>query len=168
MESAIDISLPQFLPVLQRWYPRDLVGVPPHISLIFPWRVPPLSESDLDQLAQALNGTAAFDLVFREWAHFPNAIYLRPEPVELVLGLIQQLTAAFPDTPPYGGAFADVVPHMTVGRVTGPAEAQEMELQLQEQLAPHLPLSAHVDRIAVHEQAPNGMWSTRREIRLLD
>src|ERR1051325_1809482 len=134
MESSVDISLPQFLPALQRWYPRDLVGVPPHISLLWPWLPPPVSDADLDRLAALLDGAAAFDLTFAEWAHFPNAIYLKPEPEERGRKLIQTVIAAFPDTPPYGGAFSDVIPHLTVGRVSGPAEAQEMEQQLREQL----------------------------------
>ena len=34
---------------------------------------------------------------------------------EQVLALVEAVTAAYPEHPPYAGAIADVVPHLTVG-----------------------------------------------------
>lgn len=39
----------------------------------------------------------------------------RPEPEALFRELTHAVVARFPDFPPYGGAFDDVVPHLTVG-----------------------------------------------------
>ncbi len=47
---------------------------------------------------------------------FPaNVVYLAPDPAEPFVALTEALAAAFPDCPPYGGAFDEPVPHLTIG-----------------------------------------------------
>jgi hypothetical protein len=42
--------------------------------------------------------------------------------------------AAFPDYPPYGGAYDDVIPHLTIGDDAEPARLREAESQVRQQL----------------------------------
>ena len=46
---------------------------------------------------------------------FPDGVlYLAPEPAEPFGALTEAFAAAWPEYPPYGGSFTDVVPHLTV------------------------------------------------------
>jgi hypothetical protein len=40
-----------------------------------------------------------------------------PPPVTLLVPVIDALVQQFPDQPPYGGAFAEVVPHLAVAQL---------------------------------------------------
>ena len=73
--------------------------------------------------------------------------------------------AAFPDHPPYGGAFDDVVPHLTVGESRrGSASA----LQAAEAtVSPQLPIRAHIDRaVLIAGSAEPDSWHSVHEFRL--
>jgi 2'-5' RNA ligase len=89
-------------------------GMPPHITLLHPWRPSPVSEEDLADATAVFNGVEPFDVTFARLARFPNVIYLVPEPDQVLRNLMERTAAAFPDTPPYEGVFTDVVPHLTV------------------------------------------------------
>jgi hypothetical protein len=59
--------------------------------------------------------------------------------------LTTAVSQAFPDYPPYGGSFADVVPHLTVGDGGTPEELREAERQI----LPRLPVSMEVTSAAL-------------------
>ena len=44
----------------------------------------------------------------------PRVLCLRPEPDEPFRAMTAALVAAFPEHPPYGGKYADPIPHATV------------------------------------------------------
>ncbi len=92
----------------------DPAFVHAHITILGPF----LDEVD-DGAAELIAGIAAsvepFDLRLERIATFPDGIiHLCPEPDEPFRLLTEQLWAAFPECPPYGGEFADVVPHLTL------------------------------------------------------
>ena len=78
---------------------------------------------DAEAIADALEGTAAFDVEFRRLRRFTevSTLYLAPEPAEPFVALTAQLVERFPDWLPYGGVHGTtVIPHLTVTQ--GPAE----------------------------------------------
>ena len=71
------------------------------------------------------------------------------------------LATSFPDHPPYGGAFPEVVPHLTL------AETDEVRLDAVADAARRgLPFSCHVSAIEVLVQRPGGPWRRRWRIPL--
>ena len=56
----------------------------------------------------------AFDLQLSEARRFPGVLYLAPEPAAALRALTDAVVSTWPEAPPYGGRFADVVPHLTV------------------------------------------------------
>jgi hypothetical protein len=57
----------------------------------------------------------AFDLVLAQTRRFGDQVlWLAPEPDAPLRALTAAVWARFPDFPPYGGEFDDVVPHLTV------------------------------------------------------
>jgi 2'-5' RNA ligase superfamily len=57
-----------------------------------------------------------FDVIFRRTEWFgDDVVWLAPEPDNGFRALTTAVCSAFPDYPPYGGAFTDVIPHLTLG-----------------------------------------------------
>lgn len=162
--SAIGIAFPQFAPALARWrepsLPAAMRAVPPHITLLGPWRPAPLTPGDIVAVRKALAGIEPFRLTFRAIERFPSrgVLYLRPEPDAPLRELIQRLARAFPETPPYGGAVADPVPHLTIAASTPAADMDRLQDEITRELGRRLPLDALVREITIAEQQTDGTW----------
>src|SRR5688572_4045227 len=121
--ASIDILLPSLLPVIGEWYCRTQAaddGMPPHCTLLYPWRRSSLLSTDLEQLRQIASSYGPMQVELRELDRFPNvASYLVPEPRDVLCALMGAIWDAFPDSPPYEGAFGrrpPPVPHVTVAK----------------------------------------------------
>src|SRR5262249_30630989 len=55
-----------------------------------------------------------FDLRLAGTGRFPEALYLRPDPAEPFVAMTTEVVREWPEAQPYGGAFDDVGPHLTV------------------------------------------------------
>jgi 2'-5' RNA ligase len=118
-ESSIDLLFPDTSPVIGQWYERTSAatdGMPPHVTLLWPWRPAPVTAADLDTVAEVVAGVRRFRISFQRCGAFTGALYLAPEPDHLLYELTHHLAARFPDTPPYPGEFRSPVPHMTVAK----------------------------------------------------
>jgi 2'-5' RNA ligase len=167
MESAVLVPFPGLEPVVGRhWRRLDRAagwGVPPHVTVLYPFVTPPVGGDVLDRLACALADVTAFDCVFArvEWFR-DDVVWLAPEPDRPFRDMTEAVWRAFPDHTPYGGQFDDVVPHLTVGHDDLPA----MRVAAAE-VATRLPVTARADRVWVMAgtDAP-GSWRTVAEISL--
>lgn len=109
--------------------------------MLFPF----LDESRIDALVHAaladlLSSHRAFDLRFETCGRFPEVLYLTPEPDTPFRRLTEAIAARWPETPPYRGRFAEVVPHLTIAQGQEDAVLQDIEADLINQL----PLTSHV------------------------
>jgi hypothetical protein len=129
--------------------PRRLPGfgaVPAHITLLAPF----LPEDELDDstwetLGAFFDDITPFGFELTDVCEFPGGVtYLAPEPASTFRRLTQELHRLFPEFPPYGGAFDDIVPHLTVPLADG-----EDMAALTAALAPGLPLGVHASAAAV-------------------
>lgn len=129
--------------------PRRLPGfgaVPAHITLLAPF----LPEEQLDAgtwevLGQFFADVTPFAFALTDVCEFPGGVtYLAPEPAGTFRRLTSELHRLFPEFPPYGGEFDDIVPHLTVPLAEG-----ENSAALATALAPELPLPVHAAGAAV-------------------
>ena len=119
-ESAIVV--PVDLPVAMRRLrdgldPSAAVGVPPHITLLYPFADPArLDESLRAAVSHIIASEPVFAFVLSRVGRWPQQVYLPPDPSEPFTRLIERLAGAYPDYPPYSGAHAvsDIVPHLTI------------------------------------------------------
>jgi 2'-5' RNA ligase len=170
-ESSIDILVPEAGPIISAWYgltSAAMDGMPPHVTLLWPWRTSPLSEADIAAVQAAVSGIGPFRLSFRAFGRFPGALYLAPEPEEPVRRLMQQLARRFPDTPPYRGEFSSPVPHMTVAKAATDDELDSIEAAARSWLADRSPLRVEVREVCVNEEGigSEGRWGVRARIAL--
>jgi 2'-5' RNA ligase len=119
-------------------------GMPPHVTLLVP----------APRAAAAISGVLApfpaFDVAFARLDRFPGVLWLAPEPAEPFRRMVEALVQRFPGHLPYGGAFAEVVPHLTVAQ-SGLIEAAEI-------VQPQLPLHARAERAVLLEQEQPDRW----------
>ena len=142
-------------------------GVPAHVSVLYPFVHPgAINDGVISRLASALSSVPAFDCTFVRCDWFgQDVLWLAPEPDRPFRELTSAVWRAFPDHPPYGGVFDDVVPHLTVGeRRRGSASA----LQAAEAtVSPQLPIRARIDRaVLIAGSVEPDSWHSVHEFRL--
>jgi len=70
----------------------------------------------LSELGELFGRFDGFDFSLSEVRWFDQrVVYLAPSPQSAFRGLSQGVIEAFPQFPPYEGAYDDVIPHVTVG-----------------------------------------------------
>lgn len=117
VESAILLTVPEAEPLvgeLRRLGDASAAqGVPAHVTLLYPF-VPDPDVGVVEELRFFFAGVDGFHLDFAAVGEFPEVVYLAPEQTHEVRELTDALARRWPDFPPYGGLFEQVVPHLTV------------------------------------------------------
>lgn len=165
--SGIDVVVPvEAFVELPYWQVMETVGVPPHVSILYPWRASPLSAIDIQDVSNAIATVQPFSIFFDDVARFENGtVYVRVGEDGALSALMQSVWAAFPDTPPYGGEFTTPTPHLTLAKPSI-EEADAAVAEVRNQLAQNLPLRFDVDRLSILEQLHDDTWRTTNEIEL--
>ncbi|MHB1539272.1 MAG: nucleotidyltransferase domain-containing protein [Solirubrobacteraceae bacterium] len=124
-------------------------GLPAHVTVLQPFmRSRLIGDRIVHELRQTIGRVPAFDFTLSDVRRFPNVVYLAPEPAGPFVELTRALAQRWPEFPPYGGVFEQIVPHLTVayGR-TPPARLQQQ-----------LPLRARADEVWLMARVGN-RWS---------
>ncbi|MDX2591427.1 2'-5' RNA ligase family protein [Streptomyces sp. WI03-4A] len=166
-QTGLIVRIPDADPAVRAWRerfdPSAQAGVPAHVTVLFPF----LDESRIDArvcsaLAEMLGSLHAFDLRFANCGRFPEVLYLAPEPDTQLRRLTEVIADRWPEARPYGGQFAEIVPHLTVADGQDDAVLDEIEADL----LGRLPLTSHVSSVdlMVHDGAT---WQERASFALL-
>jgi 2'-5' RNA ligase len=170
-ESCILVPVPEAEPAVGRHRAQldraAAWGVPAHVTVLYPF-VPPdtITGTVIEKARAAVAQVPAFDCEFRRSAWFgDDVVWLAPEPAAPFRALTSAVHAAFPLYPPFGGVYADVVPHLTIGDrpAGGPGALRAAEAEV---LA-ELPVRAHVSCawLMTGSQAP-ASWQPIAELPL--
>lgn len=147
--------------------PSAARGLPAHVTLLYPF-IPPaqLDANAFSAIERALSGLGGFEVLFQRPAWFgEQVLWLAPEPDNAFRLMTSRLIAAYPDYPPYGGAIADPIPHLTVG---DGSSIQAMR-QAEAAISAHLPIVAQVTHVSVMTGSfAKDSWKTVSRIRLTD
>ena len=98
--------------------------------------------------------------------HFPEHVWLAPEPRARWLELIGATCARFPGTPPYEGLFDEPEPHLTIGEQTADHPTEEILATAERELVPALPLRFRVESVTLLEEQADATWSVARSFPL--
>jgi 2'-5' RNA ligase len=128
-------------------------GMPAHVTLLWPFAVPPVSDDDRNGLRKIAAATTGFEFAFPRMRRFPNVLWFAPEPGRPFMDLIDRMVQRWPMHVPYGGQHAEVIPHLTI------AQGKDATLdKVEDAIAPHLPVHAHARELTLLTQA-DGRWS---------
>jgi 2'-5' RNA ligase len=156
-QTALILKVPEAESIVGAWRerydPSAREGVPAHMTVLFPF-VPfqSLDESVRDRVAGLARMSAPIELSFPACRRFPGVLWLAPQEPEPVTALIRETMKEFPDYPPYEGAVADIIPHLTIAY--GDDELLDgIELEVSRRLS--RPILSRIDRLTLlaHEAA---------------
>lgn len=167
IETAVVLVLSQFSPELTalhaEYHPAAVAeGIPLHITLLAPF-VPrrALTDSVIATLRTFFAERAPLSFELARIEAFPDALYAAPEPAAELIDLIDELALAFPETPPYGGAFAQTIPHATLAERTEGSEEEHTAEKLRVAAASVLPVPCEVTYASLLEEHEPERWTER-------
>ena len=140
-------------------------GVPAHLTVLYPFL--PTASVDgavLASLHGLFAGFAPFDVTLDRVSWFgEEVVWLAPRDDRPFRALTGAAFAAFPGCPPYGGGYADVIPHLTIGDGGDPARMRSAAQAVRR----HLPVEARVTEVTLmtgpapgNPASPPGQWRT--------
>jgi 2'-5' RNA ligase superfamily protein len=133
--------------------------MPAHVTILYPFLSPnAIARSVERDLELALAPFPPFRFRLVRVERFPGVLYLEPDPAHQFVELTSAVHARWPNHPPYGGAFADVIPHLTVVQGREPPE-------LAHELEKALPIEAEASEVCLMAQRGR-KWSLVRRFPL--
>ena len=156
--TALIVAVPEAEEAVARWrteYDESAsFGVPAHVTILFPW-LPRRRVDDeaLAGVAELMAGFEPFTVDFPRIERVPEVIWLRPSPDTGFRALTDAVWKRWPDHPPYGGRFDDVVPHLTVAE----GDVSSFPDEIEDTIRPHLPIRTVVDEVELIRFA-RGRW----------
>jgi 2'-5' RNA ligase len=141
----------------ERYDPTAAVGVPAHITVLFPFISPDLiADSDLARATETFQLFRPFEFRLGQVGRFPESLYLVPEPDEPFISLTEAVVREFPEYPPYGGKFTEIIPHLTVAN-----RSAELSAIAEAELLPIMkdlgPIDAVCNVVELYENS-SGYW----------
>lgn len=154
-------------PVVGRWRWRfdssASAGVPAHVTVLVPFLdIDRIDAAVIDELRVMFGGHSPVTVRFEECGRFPDVLYLAPTPDQPFRALTEAVAARWPEAPPYGGQFAEVVPHLTVAHRQPAHVLDETEAAL----TVRLPIIADVGSVSLYVSDGCG-WRSRAEFPLV-
>lgn len=159
VESGLVIPVPSLQEFVTHWRPSvdrvPPVGVPAHITVLYPFIPPGEVESEIGDLRRFFSGRSSFPYSLTEIDWFGNeVVYARPDPSEPFATLTDAVHERW-GLPPYGGTVTDPQPHVTLGFEGEPETMQEVA----EAAASLLPLDEEATEVWLLQGTPDPpMW----------
>lgn len=165
IESALVVLVPEaevlVKPFRDRHEPSAAVGVPAHITCLYPFIAPDeIDSAVLDELRQCFERFLPFDFSLTGARRFPGVLYLSPEPAEPFRELTLAIWDRWPNTPPYGGQYSDIVPHLCVAQIADEPQLDAVAEEFGSASAGKLPIRATAREVALMDNT-SGRWQLR-------
>jgi hypothetical protein len=170
--SALVILVPEADPLVadvrDRFDISAKAGLGAHVTILVPFRSPErVTRADLDVLHALFETAPRFAFTLSSIDSFPSVLYLCPTPAAPFKALTQAVVAAFPDCPPYRGAFPDPVPHLTVAQQPPAEDLDAVEAQFRPRVQEVLPLTCAATEVCLVFKR-EGRWSVAERFALRD
>jgi 2'-5' RNA ligase len=165
-EGALIVPVDVPVPVRRlrdRMDPAAAEGVPAHITLLYPF-MPPTAVDEVirRELERIIAAEPVFPFTLGRVERWPDVVYLAPEPDAPFRRLIAALIEAFPDYPPYGGVYDQMVPHLTIAQDPRPDWLAAAERALPAML----PIPAVAREALLLGHLPEQPWETHLHLPL--
>jgi 2'-5' RNA ligase len=171
IESALVVLVPEaealVKPFRDQYDPSAAVGVPAHITLLYPFKPPDeLGGPVLDKLHYGFARFAPFRFSLASIRRFPvEVLYLAPEPDEPFRQLTLAIRDWYPETPPYGGKWPDIVPHLSVASLADEQQLDRIAGKFAQASQRKLPIGATAEEVTLMDNR-SGRWQIRETFSL--
>jgi 2'-5' RNA ligase len=143
------------------------LGIPAHVTVLFPFMPPALiDDAVLARLTRLFAAVPRFGhrLVRTSWFG-DEVLWLAPENEAPFRLLTDAVHREFPDYPPFGGQFENVVPHLTIADRCPLDQMQSAERRVEK----HLPISGVASEVSLMVQCDaSGAWTRAASFALDD
>jgi 2'-5' RNA ligase len=161
-ESILMIPVPAAEPVVEqcrsKYDPSAADGMPAHITINYPFVHDESNpERTVDKLEKLFAGFEAFNYSIASFDMFPNVLFLKPVPVAPFVRMIESVAQLFPDSPPYGGKYDEINPHMTIAQMDDKQRLESVKNEFLSHCGEKLPIEAKADQIWLMDNRP-GSW----------
>jgi len=161
-ESALVVLVPEaealVKPFRDAHDPSAALGVPAHVTLIYPFKPPDeILPPVFDGLRRCFSAFPAFDYTLAAMRRFPQVLYLAPKPAEPFRRLTEAIWQRHPETPPYGGRFPDIVPHLSLADRLNDASLDRIEAEFKDAARGRMPIRARAKEVVLLENR-TGRW----------
>jgi len=137
------------------------MGVPAHVTVLLP--IMPADKVNNESLAamrDLFRREPRFSYRFEHVNTFGDVtVYLEPSPAEAFVRLTQLAVQRWPEYPPYGGEFDEIVPHLTVGDRLKAGQATVLVRQTRAVLRSEGPITGEALAISLIVEDDRGFWS---------
>ena len=163
-ESCLVVLVPEaealVKPCRDKHDPSAAAGMPAHVTLLYPFLAPNrITAAVLDELRFCLTRFPAFGFTFGDIGRFPGVFYLAPEPDDPFRALTMAIWNRYPETPPYGGRHADIIPHLSVAQLDDEGQLDLVAEAFRQEAAGQLPIRGRASEVALMENV-TGSWQT--------
>jgi 2'-5' RNA ligase len=169
-ESALVALVPEAEDLVQpfrdRHDPSAALGVPAHITLLYPFKPPQqIDDAVLGQLRAGFANFAPIAFALASIRRFPDVLYLAPDPAEPFRDLTRAIWRWHPETPPYGGRWPDIMPHLSVANVASQHELDRIADEFALASRGVLPINATASGVSLLEKRGQ-RWAIHTTFRL--
>jgi 2'-5' RNA ligase superfamily len=171
IESALVILVPEAEALAKsfrdKYDPTSLAGVPAHITLLYPFRPPhAIGAGEIETLRQCFAAFRPLHFCLTRVRRFSGAIlYLAPEPEEPFRELTLAIWHCYPETPPYGGRFPQITPHLTLTQLDDERRLDHIAEEFVQEAQAELPIQASSTEVALMDNS-SGPWQPRMRLPL--
>ncbi|MER7671322.1 2'-5' RNA ligase family protein [Kitasatospora sp. NPDC096128] len=149
-QTALLATVEEAEPLVGHWRRRfdssASAGIPAHVTVLFPFLdIDRISTAVIGDLRTLIGARSPFTVRFDECRRFPEVLYLAPAPDQPFRALTESIARRWPEAPPYGGQFTEVIPHLTVAHGQQPRALEELEAAL----AVQLPTTATISTVSL-------------------
>ena len=149
-----------------KYDPSAAEGMPAHVTVWYPFKKLDRIGADVMAVLHSLfsrHPCVRFSLSALQ--RFPTALYLAPHPETPFKALTRAVADRYPETPPYGGAFSDVVPHLTIAHVTEAQRLDEVSDEFYRTAGGKLPIHGSAEQVWLMAKHA-GRWRPQRAFAL--
>jgi 2'-5' RNA ligase len=161
LESGLVVLAPPAEPLVKAYRdehdPAAALGVPAHLTVLYPFHPPGVPAAVVERLSALFAEFEPFDYALAQLRRFPGVLYLAPEPEAPFRLLTRRVAEAFPDFPPYGGRFSDVIPHLTLAQQGDAERLERVAAHFQAACGQRLPLHLRAESVALLDNE-RGAW----------
>jgi 2'-5' RNA ligase superfamily len=163
LPTALIVEIPEAEPAVgplrDRLDPNARLGVPAHITVIYPFApAEAIDTAARQRLADLFGSIFSFGFRLDQVGWFgQDVLWLGPADPAPFQALTERVAAEFPAYPPFEGRFAEVVVHLTVGQGGPVGELRAAE----EAVRPRLPIDGAVRAVTLLASEPGGRWRRR-------
>jgi hypothetical protein len=130
----------------EKYDPAATEGMPAHVTVLYPFKT--LEHIGEDVMA-VLHGLFSHHPCLRSslaaLQRFPTVLSLAPHPETPFQVLTRVVADRYPETPPYGGAFSDIVPQLTIAQVNDAHRLDEISDEFHRAARGKLPIQGYAE-----------------------